>query len=166
MTKALLVTAVVFVGGLECLALAGQSETRPAVFTEAQAAAGRASYESVCVNCHTYALTGRKGDPGELPPISSLAETFQKGIQVANGRIPPLAGDVFMKRWASKTTYELVNRIQVAIGGFPPTDLNEKTRLNLAAYFLKVSGARSGSQELTGDADTAVRIGTLQPISK
>src|ERR1700682_5398600 len=91
MTKTLLLTAIVVVAGLEFLASAAQSEGPRTIFTEAQAVAGRASYQSVCVNCHTYALTGRKGEPGELPAISSLAETFQKGIQQAGGRIPPLA---------------------------------------------------------------------------
>src|SRR6266851_1445718 len=102
MTKTLLVTAIIVVGGLECLAAAAQSDGPPTVFTEAQAVAGRASYESVCVNCHTYALTGRKGEPGELPAISSLAENFQKGIQQAGGRIPPLAEGAFIKRWGAR----------------------------------------------------------------
>src|SRR5689334_7865309 len=83
----------------------------PGVFTEAQATAGKAAYESVCVNCHTYALTGRKGEAGELPTISSLPETFQKTIQEANGKIPPLAGEAFVKRWGARTTQALTMRI-------------------------------------------------------
>jgi mono/diheme cytochrome c family protein len=74
MTRTLLAAAVVV--GCGVLVLAGPPETPPAVFTEAQVVAGRAAYESVCVNCHTYAVTGRKGDPGELPVISSLAAYF------------------------------------------------------------------------------------------
>jgi len=147
MTNTLLMT-VVIVGGLDFLALAAQSEAPPAVFTEAQAAAGRASYESVCANCHTYAVTGRRGDAGELPAVESLAETFQKGIQQAGGRIPPLAGENFVKRWGARTTEALSTRIQTAIGGFPPEGLDENTAHNLAAYFLQVSGARAGTQAL------------------
>jgi mono/diheme cytochrome c family protein len=146
MTKTLLVTAVVVGSGF--LSLAGQSGAPAAVFTEAQAAAGRAAYESVCVNCHTQALTGRKGDPGELPALSSLAETFRNGIQQAGGKIPPLAGDAFAKRWGPQTTQALSTRIATAIAGFPPAGLDDNTANNLAAYFLQVSGARAGRQEL------------------
>jgi len=159
MTKTLLVTAiVVVVGGLDFLASSAQSGAPPTVFTEAQAAAGRASYESVCVNCHTYALTGRKGEPGELPAISSLAENFQKGIQQAGGRIPPLAGEAFIKRWGARTTQALSTRIMVAIGGFPPAGLDDNTANNMAAYFLQVSGARAGTQELGTAGTTEVLI--------
>ena len=157
MTKTLLVTAVVVVGS-GFLALAGQSEAPPAVFTAAQAAAGRAAYESVCVNCHTYAVTGRKGDPGELPAISSLAETFRNGIQQAGGKIPPLAGEAFVKRWGARTTQALSTRIATAISGFPPAGLDDKTANNLAAYFLQVSGARAGTQELGAPGTTEVLI--------
>jgi hypothetical protein len=136
MTKTLLITGIVVGGGLGFLASAAQSEAPPTVFTEAQAAAGRVSYESVCVNCHTYALTGRKGEPGELPAISSLAEDFQKGIQQAGGRIPPLAGEAFLKRWGARTTQALSTRIAVAIGGFPPAGLDDNTANNLAASCL------------------------------
>ena len=156
MTRTLLATAVIVGSGV--LALAGAPEA-PAVFTEAQAVAGRAAYESVCVNCHTHALTGRKGDPGELPAISSLAETFQKGIQQAGGRIPPLAGDAFIERWGGRTTQALSRRIADAVSGFRPAGLDENTANNLAAYFLSVNGAHPGTQELgtPGTMDVLIR---------
>ena len=132
---------------------------RPAVFAESQAAAGRAAYESVCVNCHTSALTGRTGEPGELPAIGSLAENFQKDIRQARGIIPPLAGDAFMKRWGGRTTQALSQRIATAISGFPPAGLDGNTANNLTAYFLSVSGARPGAQELgtPGTMDVLIR---------
>jgi len=156
MTKTLLVTAVIVGSGF--LPLAGQSEAPPAVFTAAQATAGRAAYESVCVNCHTHALTGRNGDPGELPAIASLAETFRNGIQQAGGKIPPLAGAAFAKRWGARTTQALSTRIATAIAGFPPAGLDDNTANNLAAYFLQVSGARAGTQELGTPGTTEVLI--------
>jgi mono/diheme cytochrome c family protein len=146
MTKTLLAATLIVSSGV--LALAGSPEAPPAVFTQAQVVAGRAAYESVCVNCHTYALTGRKGDPGELPVISALAETFRKGIQQAGGTIPPLAGDAFIKRWGGRTTQALSRRIATAISGFPPAGVDDNTANNLAAYFLHVSGAHPGTQEL------------------
>jgi len=66
MMKALLVTVVAVVG-LEYVVVARQSLVPPSVFTQTQAAAGKAAYESVCVNCHTYAVTGRKVRPVSYP---------------------------------------------------------------------------------------------------
>jgi len=132
----------------EALPLTVQSEAPTSVFTEAQAAAGKAAYESVCVNCHTYALTGRKCEPGELPAVNDLAETFRDGIQQAGGRIPALAGKDFLRRCGDRTTKQLSVRIATAIDGFPPTGVDDNTANNLAAYFLKVSGARAGTREL------------------
>jgi cytochrome c553 len=61
--------------------LTGQQPTPSGVFTSAQAEAGRLAYERTCGKCHTNALTGRKGDPGELPPLSSLPASYQEFIR-------------------------------------------------------------------------------------
>ena len=162
MSKALFVTAIV-VGALDLFAVAAQPERPRAVFTEAQAATGKAAYESVCFNCHTYALTGRKGDPAELPTVDSLTEPYRKSVQDGIGKIPALAGEAFVKRWAGRTTQALSTRITTAIGGFPPAGLDANTANNLAAYFLKVSGAPAGTQELGTPATTEVLIRETMP---
>jgi hypothetical protein len=46
----------------------------------------------------------------------------------------------------------------VAIGGFPPAGLDDNTANNMAAYFLQVSGARAGTQELGTAGTTEVLI--------
>jgi hypothetical protein len=107
-------------------------------------------------------LTGRKGEPDEAPPLASLAEPFRSGIQQANGKIPPLAGDVFMKRWSDRTIGALSNRISVAIDGFPPPGHDGNTPNNLAAYFLKVSGVAPGARELGTPATLDVVIRDLR----
>ena len=61
---------VVASGGIP--ALVAQETAPPAVFTAAQAAAGKAEYQKDCHNCHTDKLTDRLGEPGELPTLSSL----------------------------------------------------------------------------------------------
>jgi hypothetical protein len=85
---------------LVILALTGaaQSPDRPAVYTTQQADAGRIKVNSfgVCTDCHTTALTGRNGDPGELPPLSSLSEDNQKLINNYGGIVPPIAGPKFL----------------------------------------------------------------------
>ena len=57
---------------LASVALIGQQPAPPAVFTAAQAEAGRVAYENSCGRCHILTMLGRKGDPSELPPADSL----------------------------------------------------------------------------------------------
>ena len=45
-----------------------------------------------CHNRHTDKLTGRIGDPSELPALSSLEIGQQKMIQGYGGKVPALAG--------------------------------------------------------------------------
>jgi mono/diheme cytochrome c family protein len=154
MTKSFLWTAAA-VASCGFFVLAEQPATPPAVYTAAQAAAGRTAYLSSCAKCHTDKLIGRDGT-GEIPEY----------LQVYGGKIPPLAGanpafPPFLTKWGARTTKDLASRIQVAIGGFPPQGLDEKTYLNLTAYVLQVNGARPGTQALT--ASTAEVIRSIAP---
>jgi S-disulfanyl-L-cysteine oxidoreductase SoxD len=126
MMKTLLATAA---GGF--FLLSGQPAAPTAVFTAAQADAGKTAYLSTCVACHTETL---------IPA---------PGAKYMKQDIPPLAGANFMARWGARTTKDLSLRIKDAIGGFPPKNLDEKTFLNLTAYVLQVNGARPGTQPLT-----------------
>jgi hypothetical protein len=151
-------------GILAAAALAGAfvlSGQEPAgIFTAAQANAGRTAYESTCVLCHTPSLQGRKGLPGEVPAVSSLPDNIQDTIKQAGGFVPPLAGPDFLKHWGSRTAADLIQRINEAVGAFPPEGTNipvpghgpgpsDPTGVNLAAYFLQASGAKAGTQPLT-----------------
>jgi hypothetical protein len=160
MTNTLLAGAVAMVcGGL--FLLVGQETSTPAVFTEAQAAAGRTAYRSTCGKCHTESLLGRTGDPAELPPVSSLPKNMQDVVQTAGGMVPPLAGPDFLAVWGARATSDLSRRVKEAVGGFPPEGSDKETYLNLTAYFLQTCGARAGTQALT--ASTAVEIRSLMP---
>src|SRR5258708_31309407 len=130
--KKLLLTPAVATCGF--FVLTAQQPAPPAVFTAPQAAAGRTAYESTCVYCHTPTLTGRTGDPSELPPLSSLPDNMQKTVGAAGGKIPPFAGPAFMTPWGAKNTKDLSHRIEDAASGFPPKDLDEETYLNITAY--------------------------------
>lgn len=145
MLKNLLVTAA-----CALLALTAQETAPPSVFTAAQAAAGKLEYQNDCHNCHTDKLTGRIGDPGELPALSSLDAGAQKMIQGYGGNVPALAGPRFMTRWGAKTTQALSARIMEAAG------LDEQRYLNITAYVLEFNGARPGTQSLT--KETAVEV--------
>ena len=129
----------------------------PPVFTSAQAQAGRTAYERTCGKCHTGTLLGRKGDPGELPPISSLSAPYQKFIG-SRGFVPPLTGKVFISRWGEKTAGQLIARFQETVSDpfFQFEDMQEETTVNITAYVLEVSGAKAGSQPLTRSTSTIV----------
>jgi mono/diheme cytochrome c family protein len=128
------------------------------VFTAAQAVAGRVSYESSCAKCHTEMLVGRDG-AGDIPDF----------LQPYSGMIPPLAGanaayPPFLTKWGARTTKDLSGRINEAIGGFPPKDLDAQTHLNVTAYVLQVNGGRPGDQPLT--KTTAVEIRAVTTPAK
>ena len=101
--------------------LFGQATDRPAVYTAAQAEAGRTEILNNkfgnCTLCHTAALTGRMGtgDASELPPVSSLSEDFQKLIIGNGGKVPALVGPAFISRWSSRSTQDLFREFQGAL---------------------------------------------------
>jgi S-disulfanyl-L-cysteine oxidoreductase SoxD len=148
-----LLVAAIFIAGCGLRILTAQPAPAPAIFTAAQSAAGKAEYEKDCHNCHTDKLTGRVGDPGELPALSSLDPGAQKNIQGYGGRVPALAGPRFIARWGAKTTQDLAARIKEAAG------LDEQRYLNITAYVLQFNGARPGIEPLT--ATTAVEVNAL-----
>jgi mono/diheme cytochrome c family protein len=147
------------IAGSGVFVLVGQQPVRLGAFSAAQADAGRTAYRTTCVKCHTESLTGRKGNPGEMPPLGSLPDDMQKVVANMGGKVPPLAGAAFMARWGGRTTKDLSTRIQEAVGGFPPEGANEETSRNLTAYILEVNGAKPGTEALT--AATAVVIRSM-----
>jgi hypothetical protein len=159
MTSRLLVAVVLASCGL--VVLTGQPASPPAVFTAAQAAAGRVAYEASCAKCHTETLQGRDGT-GEIPDF----------LQDYAGKIPPLAGanaafPPFLTKWGPRTTRDLYNRIQEATRGFPPPDrkLSEKLGLDLTAYVLQMNGAQAGEHALTPATAVEIRTATSPPRS-
>lgn len=156
MINRLLVTATA-VAVFGCFVLTGQQQAEPAVYTSEQAAAGKTAYESSCGKCHLEGLTGRHGNPDEIPAVNSLPDNMQKTLAQFGGKTPPLVGSGFMAKW--KTTRDLSLRIKSAAGAFPPENSNEETYLKVTAYILQANGARPGTQALT--ADTVVPIQSL-----
>ncbi len=149
MNSKAIVLAVALLGS-EHLVLTGQQKTAPAVFTTAQAEAGRTAYENTCGKCHTYTLLGRKGEEGELPPVASLSAAYQKFIGNPN-HVPPLAGKAFLNRWGAKTAAELIARFQITVSDrfFQFEGIDDDTTVNITAYVLEINGAKAGPQPLT-----------------
>ena len=151
--RAILLASPILGSGL--FVLTAQGPGPPAVFTSAQAEAGRITYENTCGKCHTPTLLGRKGDPGELPPISSLSEDYQKFIG-PRGFVPPLAGKIFLERWGSKTAAQLIARFQETVDFFRFGGSDKEFTVNITAYVLQVNGAKAGNQPLTRSTDAVV----------
>jgi len=111
--------------------LAGQQT--PAVYSAAQATAGRAVYQASCASCHMPDLAGRN-------------------------EAPQLAGNNFMNTWRSRSTRDLFEKIQATM---PPTGdtLSDDQFLAVTAFILQANGAPAGAQALT--ATTSTPIGTV-----
>lgn len=127
---------LVFVGSA-CLGV-GWSRTadasgQTAVFTAAQAEAGRTAYRAHCAGCHASDLGGRDDAPA-------------------------LAGPDFLKTWGPRTTAQLHDFIRTTM---PPdgTALTAEEYLSVVAHLLERNGAVAGAQPL--DATTAVGIASL-----
>jgi len=155
----LVILAVVFVA--VSTTRAGQATDGPAVYTPEQAEAGQLALKTnsfgACTDCHTTALTGRNGEVGELPSVSSLSEDYQKTISTYRGKVPALVGPEFLKRWGARTTKDLTKEFQERFG-----NLREETRLNLIAYILQANGALPGTRPLSAVTDVPIR--NLAPI--
>lgn len=104
-----------------------------AVFSKAQADAGRATYKSTCASCHTPDLGGRED-------------------------YPQLAGPEFISAWKTRTTKDLYEFIH---GTMPPEGpaLTPEQALGLVAFILQENGATAGTTALT--ESTASPIGTI-----
>jgi len=145
--------SILFAFALTCAGfgtMSGQDPGRPAVFTSAQADAGRMAYENSCGNCHTLSLRGRKGEEGEIPPLESLPAPFLKFIGPAK-RVPPLMGSGFVRGYGQKTVGELFTLFRGAADTTPVAELHmsDDMLVNITAYILKMNGAQAGREALS-----------------
>lgn len=111
--------------------VAGQSPAGAAVFTAAQADAGKKHFDNTCAPCH--------------------------GSDLGGADAPALAGEDFTKAWSTQTTADLFKYVQ----GMPPggTPLPDDENLTVVAFILQQNGAAAGATPL--QATTAVKIGGI-----
>ncbi len=137
--------------------LSGQQSDGARIFTSVQAAAGRVAYEKTCGRCHTLTLIGRQGNLDELPALSSLSEADRAFIANFGGIVPPLAGNLFLQRWGSKSAAQLVARFQEARFAFKEAGLtDDEDIVRITAYVLQVNGGKAGTQALTRETGTVI----------
>jgi mono/diheme cytochrome c family protein len=101
------------------------------VFTEAQAARGKALYAERCASCHGDALKGAQG--------------------------PPLVGDGFVANWQAEPLSVLFSKIHNTMPLDAPGQLTPQQSADVLAHILKTGGFPAGRTELAGDT-TASRI--------
>jgi alcohol dehydrogenase (cytochrome c) len=100
-------------------------------YTAAQAAAGRAAYQTNCASCHAPDLSGREG--------------------------PQLAGGNFMTQWGDKTAADLIGFMRATMPPGVAGSLPEQTYISLAAFILDANSADAGDRALTADSRVAIR---------
>jgi hypothetical protein len=94
----------------------------------------------------------------------SLRGADQQFINNYGGRVPPLAGEVFLQRWGLKTAAQLVARFQEAKFSFEEAGLtDDESIVEITADVLQVNGAKPGSQRLTRTTDAIVSSATSNP---
>lgn len=101
-----------------------------AVFTTAQADAGRATYKSTCASCHTTDLGG-------------------------TAEFPQLAGEDFMSGWRTRTVKELYEFIHATMPPEGPMLSTEQT-LGLVAFILQQNGGTPGTTAMTDTTDAPI----------
>ncbi|MGA2930454.1 MAG: c-type cytochrome [Solirubrobacteraceae bacterium] len=94
------------------------------VYTQAQAARGKAAYQQICSECHGPELEG----------------------DGANA-VSQLAGPGFMSNWDNRTVGELVRRIH-AQPNDSPEDIGVARATDLVAFILASNGIPAGNEEL------------------
>jgi len=126
-TRIILATAVTTCG---VVILFAQQQRPAGPYTQDQAAAGRAVYQSNCASCHSADLSGREA--------------------------PQLAGANFLAQWGDRTAGDLIKYMQAVM---PPggATLQGDAYLNLAAFILDANSARAGNQALTAASTVTIR---------
>ncbi len=129
--RMILATAAVACGVVILFTRLLVAQQRPAgPYTQAQAAAGRAIYQTNCAACHAGDLSGREG--------------------------PQLAGANFLAQWGDRTVGELIAFMQSTM---PPggAALPGDSYINLAAFILDANSARAGNQTLAASSNATIR---------
>ncbi|MGB8693616.1 MAG: c-type cytochrome, partial [Steroidobacteraceae bacterium] len=128
MTKPLITIAVLAVS----LTAAAQSPgALEGVYTEAQAASGKQTYDRVCGECHHLALKG-------------------------TGHAPELAGPNFLSKWGERSVADVFTQLSATMPPTAPHSLPDNVAIALTAHILRVNGAAAGAKELRADSRITV----------
>jgi cytochrome c len=114
-------------------AAAPAKTTLDGVFTDAQAARGKAQYNTSCSTCHMEDLSG-------------------------SGQALPLAGDAFMDVWEGQTVADLLGLVQGTMPQDKPGTLTSQDALDIITFILQQNKFPAGKEELKNDPDALKNI--------
>jgi cytochrome c5 len=103
------------------------------VYTDDQAARGKAQYNTSCSSCHMEDLSG-------------------------SGQALPLAGDAFTDVWEGQTMADLLGLVQGTMPQDKPGSLTPEAALDVITYILQYNKYPSGKDELKNDPDALKNI--------
>jgi quinoprotein glucose dehydrogenase len=103
------------------------------VYTEAQAARGKALYAEACASCHGGELTG-----GEMAP--------------------PLAGGEFMAGWDGLTIGDLFERVRISMPQNSPGSLSGQQNADILAFMFSSNKFPAGPTEMPKEAGILKQI--------
>jgi mono/diheme cytochrome c family protein len=107
--------------------------TLDGVFTDEEAARGKAQYNTSCSACHMEDLSG-------------------------SGQALPLAGDAFMDIWEGQTMNDFFQLVQGTMPQDKPGSLTADQVLDVMSYILQQNKFPTGKQELKSDPDALKNI--------
>jgi mono/diheme cytochrome c family protein len=135
---------ILVVGGFMVTALyatagaQGATSVNDGVYTQEQAAKGKALYTDTCAACHGDNLEG-------------------------SGPMPPLAGKDFLANWQGKTVGDLYEKTQTSMPATAPGTLTPEQTANLMAYMLSVGKYPAGGTVLPDKLDDLKTISLDAP---
>lgn len=103
------------------------------VYTDDQAARGKAQYNTSCSSCHMEDLSG-------------------------SGQALPLAGDAFTDIWEGQSMADLLGLVQGTMPQDKPGSLTPEAALDVISYIVQVNKFPSGKEELKNDPDALKNI--------
>jgi mono/diheme cytochrome c family protein len=112
---------------------ASSKTTLDGVFTDEEAARGKAQYNTSCSSCHMEDLSG-------------------------SGQALPLAGDAFMDIWEGQTMNDLLGLVQGTMPQDRPGSLTPEQALDVISYILQQNKFPTGKEELKNDPDALKNI--------
>ncbi len=121
-------------GAIRSARAAGPAKTTlDGVFTDAQAARGKAQYNTSCSTCHMEDLSG-------------------------SGQALPLAGDAFMDVWEGQSVADLLGLVQGTMPQDKPGSLSAQDAIDTITYILQQNKFPAGKDELKNDPDALKNI--------
>lgn len=127
---------VIVVAALSLNACDGTKKASNSSFTQAEVAAGHASYHNYCSGCHRDDLQGG-------------------GLQ-GGSDAPPLTGVTFKNDWSKYSIHVLYRFVSKTMPEGLEGDLSPSTYSNIISFILAANGAKSGATAFNPNSNTKI----------